>query len=138
LMSPTVRAALLTHRGGRVAGGAIGRRDILGRFAPGATASSADRIDMLVTTDLLSEGVNLQSASVVVHLDLAWNPARLEQRVGRLRRIGAARDAIAVYLFAPPAPAERMLQLDRRLRLKLAVAARSIGVAGAILPGIER
>jgi len=85
---------------------------------------------------VLSEGVDLHAASVVVHLDLAWNPARLEQRVGRLRRIGAARDTIAVYAFAPPAPAERLLQLDRRLRLKLGVAASTVGVAGAILPGL--
>jgi len=98
LVSPTVRAALLTHRGGRVAGGTISRNDILARFAPRAIVSPADRIDLLVTTDLLSEGVNLQSASVVVHLDLSWNPARLEQRVGRLRRLGAARE---------PAPSRR-------------------------------
>jgi hypothetical protein len=97
--------------------------------------SASERIDLLLTTDVLSEGVNLQDASVVVHLDLAWNPARLEQRVGRLRRIGSARDRIAAYLFAPPAPAERMLGLERRLRLKLGLAARAVGVAGAILPG---
>jgi hypothetical protein len=79
--------------------------------------------------------VNLHDASVVVHLDLSWNPARMEQRVGRLRRIGAMRDRIVVYTMAPPAPAERMLQLDRRLRVKLGVAAKTLGVAGTILPG---
>jgi hypothetical protein len=128
---------MLTHGGGRVAGGAVTRRELLERFEPGASASvrASERIDLLLTTDVLSEGVNLQDASVVVHLDLAWNPARLEQRVGRLRRIGSARDTVAVYLFAPPAPAERMLGLERRLRLKLGIAARAVGIAGAILPG---
>jgi hypothetical protein len=136
-VAPAMRAAVLTHGGGRVAGGRVSRRELLTRFSPGATLSvpASDRVDVLLTTDVLSEGVNLQDASVVVHLDLSWNPARLEQRVGRLRRIGAARDLISVYLLAPPAPAERMLQLDRRLRLKLGVAARTMGVAGAILPG---
>jgi len=137
-LAASVRVAMLTHGGGRVAGGPLSRRDLLQRFAPGASArtSSSDRIDLLLTTDVLSEGVNLQDASVVVHLDLSWNPARLAQRVGRLRRIGAARKSIAVYMFAPPAPTERLLQLERRLRLKLDAAARTLGVAGTILPGL--
>lgn len=137
LLSRELRVAVLAHSGGRVAGGAVSRADVLARFAPGASARTAerDRIDLLLTTDVLSEGVNLQDASVVIHLDLTWNPARLEQRVGRLRRIGAARDAISIYVFAPPAPAERMLRLEERLRVKLGAASRSVGVAGAILPG---
>lgn len=132
------RVAMLTHAGGRVAGGRMTRRDILERFAPGAASRTRDgeRLDLLLTTDVLSEGVNLQDASVVVHLDLSWNPARLQQRVGRVRRIGAARTVVSVYAFAPPAPAERLLRLEQRLRLKLSVAARAVGLAGAILPGL--
>jgi superfamily II DNA or RNA helicase len=137
-LAPKERVAMLTHRGGRVAGGPVSRRDLLARFAPdGAPVPASDRIDLLLTTDVLSEGVNLQRASVVVHLDLSWNPARLEQRVGRLRRIGATRSHVFVYMFAPPAAAERMLQLERRLRQKLGVAARSLGLAGAILPELR-
>lgn len=130
------RTAVLTHGGGRVAGGSLSRRDVLKQFGSRASVADNERIDLLLTTDVLSEGVDLQRASVIVHLDLAWNPARMEQRVGRLRRFGAARDSVAVYVFAPPAPAERLLELDRRLREKLGEAARSIGLAGAILPGI--
>ena len=131
------RVAMLTHAGGRVAGGPAPRAELLDRFAPGASTrtSASERIDLLLTTDVLSEGVNLQDASVVVHLDLAWNPARLQQRAGRLRRIGAARHHVSVYALAPPASAERLLELERRLREKTRIAARSIGVAGTILPG---
>lgn len=137
-LAPRARVAMLTHSGGRVAGGALTRRDVLARFAPGASsfAPASERIDLLLTTDVLSEGVNLQDASVVVHIDLSWNPARLAQRVGRLRRLGASRESITVYVCAPPAPAERLLRLEHRLRLKLGVAARAVGIAGAILPGI--
>jgi superfamily II DNA or RNA helicase len=136
-LHPHARVAMLTHRAGRVAGGSMSRAEMLARFGPGGSTSVAerDRIDLLLATDVLSEGVNLQDASVLIHLDLAWSPARLEQRVGRLRRIGAVRDAISVYMFAPPAPAERLLSLERRLRAKASLAARSIGVAGRILPG---
>jgi hypothetical protein len=138
-LSSSTRVAMLVHAGGRVAGGPITRMGVLERFGPGASrrTGEGERIDLLLTTDVLSEGVNLQDASVIVHLDLTWNPARLEQRVGRLRRLGAARDSISVYMFAPPAPAERMLHLEERLRLKLGAAARSIGIAGAILPGFD-
>ena len=136
LLASDIRVAALTHGGGRVAGGVLSRREILAQFGPGASAPEHARIELLLTTDVLSEGVDMQGASVVVHLDLPWNPARMEQRVGRLRRPGAARDTVAVYVFAPPAPAERLLQLDRRLRAKLGEAARSVGIAGAILPDL--
>ena len=135
-LSRTHRAAMLTHGGGIVAGGRISRKEILAQFGTAAAIPEPQRIDLLLTTDLLSEGVDLQGASVIVHLDLSWNPARMEQRVGRLRRPGASRDRVHVYLFAPPAPAEMLLEMDRRLRQKLGDATRSIGIAGSILPGI--
>lgn len=136
-LSATHRPALLTHAGGRVAGGPLSRAEVLRQFGVGATAPDRERIDLLLTTDVLSEGVDLQGASVIVHLDLTWNPARMEQRVGRLRRLGSARERVAVYLFSPPAPAERLLRLDQRLRAKLGDAARSVGLAGTILPGVS-
>jgi superfamily II DNA or RNA helicase len=137
-LAPAGRVAMLTNHGGRIVSGRMSRSEVLSLFAPGASARApaGARIDLLLTTDVLSEGVNLQDASVVVHLDLAWNPARLQQRVGRVRRVDAARDTVRVYFFAPPAPAERLLQLEQRLRVKLDDAAHAVGVAGAILPGL--
>ena len=136
LLAPTHRVAMVTNGGGRVAGGPLARGEVLAQFGPAASPAEHARIDLLLATDVLSEGVDLQGASVLVHLDLTWNPARMEQRVGRLRRLGASRHVITVYVFSPPAPAERLLQMDRRLREKLGDAARSVGLAGAILPGI--
>ena len=130
----------LAGRGARVASGAISRREALTRFAPVATGApppgEAERISLLLTTDLLSEGVNLQDASVIVHLDLPWTPARIEQRVGRLVRPGGARERVAVYAIAPPARAESVLAVERRLREKLRAASRAAGVSGAIVPGL--
>ncbi len=74
-----------------------------------APPRASERIDLLLTTDLLSEGLDLGDASVVVHLDLPWTPARLEQRVGRSRRLGAPHARTWVYAYAPPAAAERLL-----------------------------
>jgi superfamily II DNA or RNA helicase len=132
--------AALTASGARVAGGRITRDDVLRQYmlpSLGArTIPVAERIELLLTTDLLSEGLNLQEASVIVHLDLPWNPARLDQRVGRAARMGSRHPSVAVYSIAPPASAERLLNIERRLREKLAVAQRTVGVAGRILPSV--
>lgn len=132
--------AVLSAQGGRVAGGRCSRAEILARFAPVAHGlrepADAERVELLLTTDLLSEGVNLQDASVVVHLDLPWTPARLEQRVGRVRRLGSRHDRVFVYGMRPPASAERLLEVERRLRRKLAIAGRTVGLVGAVLPSL--
>jgi superfamily II DNA or RNA helicase len=131
-------ACQLDGRGAQVAGGRLSRRDALARFAPRATGarepSRAERIDVLIATDLLSEGVNLQDASVVVHLDLPWTPARLEQRVGRSRRLGAQHAVTTVYAMMPPASSETLLRQEERLHTKMQTAARLTGACGAIVP----
>jgi hypothetical protein len=137
----TPGVAALTSHGARIAGGILSRREAIARFAPGAAQvrppPESERIDLLLTTDLLSEGVNLQDASVVVHLDLPWTPARLEQRVGRSRRIGARHACTTVYALAPPASAESLLRTEERLRAKLRIAGRAIGIDGPMLvPGM--
>ena len=129
--------ALLTASGGVIASGRIGRRDILARFAPVAQGTGEpprrERIGLLISTDLLSEGVNLQDASVVVHLDLPWNPARLAQRLGRVRRPGGAAEVTSL-LLAPPASTEHLVRIEQRLHRKLAAAARVVGSSIDVVP----
>jgi hypothetical protein len=128
--------AALTSHGARVAGGRVSRRELLGQFIPSTSHAlrRAEEIGLLLTTDLLSEGLNLQEGSVVVHLDLPWNPARLDQRVGRVRRMGSRHQLVSVYAFSPPASTERLLRIETRLRDKLRIAEQTVGVAGRILP----
>lgn len=59
------------------------------------------RIDVLVTTDLAAEGLNLQRAAAVVHYDLPWNPVKLDQRNGRAHRIGQRRSWVEAIYFLP-------------------------------------
>ena len=126
----TTRAALLSASGGRVAGGRISRAEILRQLDPQSLpVRAAERVDLLLTTDLLSEGVNLQRAGVVVHLDLPWTPARLEQRVGRVARIGSPHRSVAVYGLSPPATAERALRACAILLRKWRAAATAIGAS---------
>jgi superfamily II DNA or RNA helicase len=59
------------------------------------------RIDVVVSTDLAAEGLNLQRAGTVVHYDLPWNPVKLDQRNGRAYRIGQTRPSVHAIYFVP-------------------------------------
>ena len=128
---------MLTASEGRIASGRVARDALLARFAPRAQGAPSppahERVTLLLATDLLSEGVNLQDASVVVHLDLPWNPARLAQRLGRIRRPGGAHE-VASHLMSPPARASLLLRIELRLRAKLRHAERTIGRSLPTLP----
>jgi Helicase conserved C-terminal domain/SNF2-related domain len=133
---PLGGVAMLSGRGGFVAGGRVTRRELLAQFAPGGAerVSPARRVRVLITTDLFSEGVNLHAADVVVHADLPWTPARCEQRIGRIRRLGSPHAEVFVYAMRPPAGADRLLRIEARLRRKIRAAGRAIGIRGAIMP----
>ncbi len=131
------RAAMLTASGARVAGGKLSRHDAIERFAPLANRSRppsrADVIDVLLTTDLLSEGVNLQDAEIVVHLDVPWTAARLDQRVGRVARMGSVHSRVRVYQIRPPASAELVLRGQMLVHEKWDLARTLVG-ANAVSP----
>ena len=55
------------------------------------------RLRLVIGTDAASEGLNLQRLGTLINLDLPWNPTRLEQRKGRIQRIGQARETVFVY-----------------------------------------
>jgi hypothetical protein len=99
--------------------------EALARFAPRGQARgvvpTALRVDVLMATDLASEGLNLQDADVVVHYDLPWNPVRLAQRVGRTVRLGGTHEHVDVWWFAPPEPIDRTLGTLDRISRKAAV-----------------
>jgi superfamily II DNA or RNA helicase len=59
------------------------------------------RVDVLISTDLAAEGLNLQRAGLVVHYDIPWNPVKLDQRNGRAHRIGQRRDSVRAVYFIP-------------------------------------
>lgn len=117
------RAAVFGHAG-RFASGDAPRREVLRAFAPRAQGGPAPvpalEADVLIATDLLSEGLNLQDAERVVHYDLPWSPARLAQRVGRIDRLGSAHESITTVTFLPPPPLARALAIEERLARKVA------------------
>jgi superfamily II DNA or RNA helicase len=94
------------------------RGAILGQFAPlanGKDLAPKDQIDILVSTDVLSEGQNLQDCGVIINYDLTWNPIRLVQRNGRIDRIGSPHDTVVICNMFPEDELERLLRLVERL-----------------------
>lgn len=95
------------------------KSDIEDSFNPKFASKANDKYDLLITTDVLSEGINLHNANVLVNYDLPWNPTRIMQRVGRVNRVGTAFDRIYVFNFFPTAQSHRQLPLEDRILEKL-------------------
>lgn len=94
-------------------------------FAPKANDKSdwvgTDKeIDILISTDVLSEGQNLQDCGYLVNYDLHWNPTRMVQRAGRIDRIGTEFDTLWIYNMFPDEGLERLLKLVESLSRKIA------------------
>lgn len=91
------------------------------------------KLHVLMTTDVLSEGMNLQSAQFVINYDLHWNPTRMIQRAGRIDRIGSPYKEIFVCNFFPEEELEDLLRLVRALQNKIRDIDKSIGLDQTIL-----
>ena len=95
------------------------------RFSPLSNASlggmpkGKEPIRVLVSTDVLSEGQNLQDARVVVNYDLPWAVVRMVQRAGRVDRIGQTADEVVVASMLPPGGVEEVIGNHRRIRERL-------------------
>jgi hypothetical protein len=102
------------------------------RFSPRSNnkldvVSPAEELRVLISTDVLSEGQNLQDAAIVVNYDLPWAIIRLIQRAGRVDRIGQEAPTIRCYSFLPADGVERIIQLRARVRQRLRENAEVVG-----------
>ena len=99
---------------------------ILDNFAPAArgrsdTDSGCD-IDLLIATDCISEGQNLQDCDTVLNYDIHWNPIRIIQRFGRIDRIGSQSDSVRMINYWPTEEMEEYLRLQTRVEARMALA----------------
>jgi superfamily II DNA/RNA helicase len=115
----------------------IGRQRAVSGFAPISTEATAseDRFDVLIATDVLAEGVNLQQCRHIVNYDVPWNPMRLVQRHGRIDRIGSPHQRVFLRTIFPADRLDQLLNLEERIMQKIAMAAASIGVASPVQGG---
>jgi len=112
------------------------------RFAPKSLeyeeyVDKEDELDILISTDVLSEGLNLQDANVVINYDLHWTPIKLIQRIGRVDRIGTKHDEILVYNFFPETKLEENLGLVEKVRRRITEFNNALGADGKILEESE-
>ena len=102
------------------------RAQIIEKFA-------GNEIDIILSTDVLSEGQNLQNAKYLINYDLHWNPTRMIQRAGRIDRIGSPFKEIFIYNFFPEDELEELLKLVRILQEKIINFDTSIGLDQSVL-----
>ncbi len=99
---------------------------ILSNFAPEAWNRSpnneTDDIDLLIATDCISEGQNLQDCDTVLNYDIHWNPVRLVQRFGRIDRIGSRNQTVQMVNFWPTQDMDTYLHLQHRVQARMALA----------------
>ena len=128
----------------------VNRHELVQRFAPyyndKSSAEVENEIQILIATDVLAEGLNLQDASCLINYELHWNPVRLMQRIGRVdRRRDAAteerllhdhpelttdREKAFYWNFLPPAELEQLLSLYRTVSQKTLRISKTFGIEG--------
>ncbi|MDZ4720030.1 MAG: helicase-related protein [Roseiflexaceae bacterium] len=111
------------------------RKAVIQRFAPQANNAIGinNTIDILISTDVLSEGQNLQDAGALINYDLHWNPVRMIQRAGRIDRIGSPHPILRIYNCFPEDELEQLLGLVGRLQSRIAAIGRNLGNDASIL-----
>ena len=113
------------------------KASIINRFAPKSSKYSIkeneEEIDILISTDVLSEGQNLQDCNILINYDLSWNPVRIIQREGRIDRITTQHDNIYIYNFMPENELEALLNLVDKINKKISYINQTIGTESKIL-----
>lgn len=127
---------------GYVTGGYKNPTEMVERFSPVSNGktnlSPDDEIRVLIATDVLSEGQNLQDAHVIVNYDLPWAIIRLIQRAGRVDRIGQKEDKIFCYSFFPADGLESIIRLRSRLNERINENANIVGSDEIFFEGNEQ
>ncbi len=96
----------------------IAREMIRANFDPNEKEQE-DEIRILITTDILAEGINLHRSNALVNYDLPWNPTRVLQRAGRINRLGSEHDNINIFNFFPTTQADEHLGLETNILNKI-------------------
>ena len=126
------------------------RRAVLERFAPLASHRETEPLDdpvllekiaplreegieLLIATDVLSEGQNLQDAQFLVNYDLPWNPVRMIQRAGRIDRLFSPHDRVYIYNIMPEEGLEDLLNLVKNLTRKIEAIEDAVALDASVL-----
>ncbi len=111
---------------------------IIERFAPESNEArdridQEDEIDLLISTDVMSEGLNLQDSNVIVNYDIHWNPLKLIQRIGRVDRLGSKHDKVYAFNFLPETELDKHLNIVDKVEKRVNEINSVLGMDGKIL-----
>lgn len=96
------------------------KNEIRNNFDPNVDSEVAeDKYNVLVTTDVLAEGMNLHRSNVIINYDLPWNPTRIMQRVGRINRVGTKHTELFVYNFFPTSNSNDLIHQNENIISKI-------------------
>ncbi|MCY4491010.1 MAG: C-terminal helicase domain-containing protein, partial [Thaumarchaeota archaeon] len=114
------------------------RMEIIKRFSPKSNQTEGDviegkDIDILVSTEVLSEGQNLQDCNYVINYDLPWNPMRIVQRTGRIDRLASTFKVIHTRACFPDEELDKILKLVGKVIGKIKTANETVGLDGELL-----
>ena len=116
----------------------------LERFCPESVTGDADftpedgEVDVLLSTDILSEGQNLQQAQAVLSFDMPWNPQRVVQRNGRIIRLRSPHETAYLYTLLPEqGELDRLLKLEAKLQAKILAANAAVGMEAPVLASMS-
>lgn len=94
-------------------------RDLIRENFDPNNPNQRDNIRILISTDILSEGINLHRSNIVINYDLPWNPTKVLQRVGRVNRVGTEHKEVFIYNFFPTAESDAHLGLEANIKAKI-------------------
>lgn len=138
-LNPEREDAQIARLTGGTSDGASG---IIRRFSPqwngGKNVKQEDEIRILLATDIVSEGQNLQDCARILNYDLHWNPVRLIQRFGRIDRLGSEHDEIHLHNMWPDTAVDAELDLTDRLHNRIQSFHDLIGLDSKLLSEAER
>jgi len=117
------------------------KQAIVQRFSPKAQQqvvvngliNGQPELQVLCSTDVLSEGQNLQDCGIIINYDLHWNPIKMIQRNGRINRLGSSFKEIFIYNFRPEDQLDKFLKLMKKLQDKIRVIGYSVGIDSSVL-----
>jgi superfamily II DNA/RNA helicase len=99
--------------------------------------NARDDFKVLITTDILAEGVNLHRSNVVINYDIPWNPTRIMQRVGRINRVDTKHNEIYTYTFFPTDESDDQIKLKSSAESKIAAFIALLGADAKLLTDSE-
>ena len=106
-------------------------------YDPNSNKSEND-IRILITTDVLAEGINLHRSNVVINYDLPWNPTKIMQRVGRVNRVGTKFRNLYIYNFFPATESDSELNLEENITHKIQLFHNLLGADAKYLTDDEK